>query len=207
MTGTQLSMAVPLLKLGLGDIPDLPADDGLMVIGDGNHFFFAVVVLLGMGQIVWRKGLFLGQIAHILFVLEYLDNVAVGPVRASVIGLIARFPQFPGDHGSPLLLHGVFMEDQSRDFGPLRVDDEFSVLHIITQHRSSKDHSPFHLPSLPPFDAGRSLSAFLLRNAAHDGQTQFSVRFQGADAIVHKQNAYSKGFQFTGKRNRVQNIS
>ena len=63
------------------------------------------------------------------------------------------------------------------------------------------------MPCLPPFDADRSLSAFLLRDAAHDGQTQFGVRFQGADTVIHEQNAYAQGLQFPGKGYRIQNIS
>ena len=99
------------------------------------------------------------------------------------------------------------MKDQSRNFGSLRVDTHFAVFHIVAQHRCAKDYAPLHLTGLSPFNTGRSLTAFLLRNAAHDGQAQLCVRFQGVDPVIHEQDPYAQGLQFPGKGDRIQNIS
>lgn len=126
-------MAVPLFQLALHQIPQVPVDDGLMMIFNDHQLFLPFVALLFVGQVVRGNALLLNQVADILFVLESSDNVTVGPFGVAVIGGVPRLPQLPGNDGSPLLFDAVLLENQPNQLGPLGIDGHLSVLDIVAQ--------------------------------------------------------------------------
>ena len=81
------------------------------------------------------------------------------------------------------------------------------MLYIIAQQGFSEYNPLLHLPSLAPFDPAGGLTALLLGDGTHDGQTQLRIRVHCVNAIVHKQHANPQLPQLACIGNCIQNIS
>ena len=71
-------------KLCLCSFPQLPVDDGRMMIFYKDKFFFAVVGSFAVGEVVRRDGLFLAEVADIFFVSQNFYNDAGRPAYLGV---------------------------------------------------------------------------------------------------------------------------
>ena len=200
-------MAVSAFSFGLDSVPQSTFDNGLVVIFDDDQRFFAVIVFLGMGQIIRGYGLFLNQIAHIFFIFQKLQQIAPLPFCFSGRTAISCLPQLPGDDGGPFLLDAVLAEDQPDKLRFLRLYLYLSILYLIPQQRTAENHAPLHLAGLAPFHPGRGFPTLLLGHRGHDRQPELRVGIQGADAVVHEKHPYPQRLQLPGVGNGVQNIS
>ena len=133
--------------------------------------------------------------------------MAAVPDHITTVGFNACLPEFPGNDGCTLLFNSILVKNESDDFGAFRIDRKLSVADIIAEQGCSKDDPSLHLACLTPLYAGRSLSTLFLCDGSHDRKSQFRIRIQGCEPIVHKNNAYTKRFQFSGVGNRIQQIS
>lgn len=69
--------------------------------------------------------------------------MAVTPFGVAAECVIIGFREFPGNDACPFLLDIVLMENEADQLGTLQIDRDFTILHIVTQHERTEDHSLF----------------------------------------------------------------
>ena len=105
-------------KFCLRLLPEIPFDDGKVVVSDGDESLFAVVGFFQMGEVIGRDRLFLAQVTGIFFVAENFDDNAGRPAG----GILGRDPfcqQFSGYLPGALAFFCIFVvnpADSSRLF-------------------------------------------------------------------------------------------
>ena len=149
MTVLPGSVFVVLLHARLGQIPNIPTDDGFVMVFYADQRHLSMVGALFMGQIIRGIGFLLHQIAYILFILQNLED-GMGVPFAAAVGTVSFAGQETGDFRGADLLHRIFPENQTDKLCAVRFQDEFAVHDIIAQHGTSKDYTLFHLPGLSP---------------------------------------------------------
>ena len=100
--------------------------------------------------------------------------------------------------------HLKYFPDDPRSFFIYR---QHPVFHIIPYHIPSKHDPFFHLSCLAPFDSLTCFPAFLLRDRGHDGQSQFGVRVERIDVVIHKNHPHTDGFEIAGDLKAVHRVS
>ena len=191
----------------LDSLPNFTVDDGFVVVFDLHPRLLTVVVPLFMGQEVRRVGLFLYQIAAILFVLQNLRHGGRRPTAISPAAENTRFPQLAGDGAAALTFIQILAENQPNDLCPLWIDGHLATLYIVAQQRAAEYHTLFHAAGLSPLGAVRGFTAFLLRHGAHDGQSKLAVVIPRVDVVVEKQNAHIPPPKLAGDLQRVHCIA
>jgi len=134
VAGILHSVEVAPCDLTLDLLKKTAVDDRLVMVLYKDKFLFAVVILFLMGKIIGGDGLFLLQIAAVLFIAQDLEDRSVSPAGASGSGLAAFFAQFPCNDGGPLMLVYVLMKDQLYYFGPFGIDGHLAVPHVVAEH-------------------------------------------------------------------------
>ena len=201
------AMLVVLLHPRLGQIPDLPGDDGRMVILNPDLRHLPAVSAFLMGQIVGGIGLFLHQVPHILLVMQNFENGRGLPLAAAAVRSIPRPGQEAGQGGGAHLLHGIFLKNQPDQLRALRLDGEAAVLYLVAQQGPAEDHALLHPAGLPPDHPAGGFAALVLGHGGHDGQAQLAVAVHGVDMVGDKFHRHANPLELPGIAERVHDIA
>ena len=125
--------SITAAQLLLDSLPRFAVDDRFVVILDLHPRLLTVVIVLFVGQEIRRVGLFLHQIAAILFIFQNLRHGGRRPTAISPAAENTRFPQLTGDGAAALTLIQILAEDQPNDRRALRIDGHLAALHIVAQ--------------------------------------------------------------------------
>ena len=121
------------MQLLLDSLPRFTVDDGFVVILDLHPRLLTVVVVLFVGQEIRRVGLFLHQIAAILFIFQNLRHGGRRPTAISPAAENTRLPQFAGNGAAAFALIQILAKDQPNDLRALQIDGHLAALYIVAQ--------------------------------------------------------------------------
>src|SRR5574344_1175236 len=177
-----------LLQNGVGLLPLLDRDDGLVVVGHVELVGLAFVVVAPLGDRIDGEGLALEQIALVLLGLEDAEDGAVVPMAGLVFGLPPPLLELAGENGRPDPVH-VAVEDVTDDLGLLRVDaDLLRLLVIIVAEAGVEPHelalAHHHRKALLHVLGG--VLDLLLGDGRKDGDEKLALLGGGVDVLLLK---------------------
>ena len=154
-----------------------------MVLAHDDIILLPMVIFFLVRQVVRGVGLFLHQIAAVLFVAQDAQNDAAAPrtaARCRDSGLI----QLARNGVRAFALIDAFAEDLPHGLCPRFVHIQHAAAHIVAEQVAPEHDALLHTPFLPPFDALGGAAALFLRDGGEDRQPQLGVTVERAEVVA-----------------------